>query len=147
MRTRILTSILALSLTSSLAAAEFFNFGRHWLALTTQAREIYVAGVVDGVSYAYFEAAESWLPSNEIYANPPSEKVERVRKKVFPMLADEALVAVMTDLYKDPANGFIDRRSLLFLARDKLLGQKIDDALVEARKSAIDRQELNLRSR
>ena len=139
--------MLAVVLTSSSPAAEFIHYGRYWQSLPNQAREIYVNGVVDGVSYAYFEAAERWLPWNEFYANPPLEKIERVRKKVFPMLDTDVLVPVMTDLYKDPANAFIDMRSILFLARDKLQGQKIEDALVEARKLAIKRQELNLRAK
>lgn len=143
MKTRPLTYlILVLLLSSYLKASEIFNYGEYWLSISSRERARYVKGVSDGVAHAYFAAANSWLSKDEIFNSPPTARVEEVRKKVFLMLEVSAISEVMTDLYKDPSNAFIIERTMLFLARDKLLGEKIEDALIKARKSAIADHEI-----
>ncbi len=45
---------------------------------------------------------------------------------------------VVTDLYKDPANSFIDATDMIFLAQDKLRGENIEDDLARKRKWAVE---------
>ncbi|NKE72170.1 hypothetical protein [Candidatus Manganitrophus noduliformans] len=122
-------------------AGDMFNYGRYWSQLPPIARSAYVEGIVDGGSHAYFQAASEWLPPGEIIKKPEPEKVGIVRKKVFIMVDPNTIISVITDLYKDPANTFIDTVDMLYIARDKLLGEKIDDRLVSARKKAVESNE------
>ncbi len=41
-------------------------------------------------------------------------------------------------LYQDPANTFVPWESMTYIARDKLKGQEIDEALKAARKKAVE---------
>lgn len=141
MKTMVLGVLLALCAPDAVRAGEIFNYGKYWSQLPPVARSAYVDGVVDGGSHAYTEAASEWLPPGETTKKPEPEKVANVRKKIFIMVDRDPIIAVMTDLYKDPANTFIDTKDMLYIARDKLLGEKIDDRLVSARKKAVESHE------
>ncbi len=139
MKTMVLGVLLALcAIPDAVRAGEMFNYGKYWSQLPPVARSAYVDGIVNGGRHAYFEAASEWLPPGEITKKPEPEKVAKVRKKIFIMVDRDAIISVMTDLYKDPANIFIDTKDMLYIARDKLLGEKIDDRLVSARKKAVE---------
>ena len=142
MKTIVLGILLALcAIPDVVRAGEMFNFGKYWFQLPPVARSAYVDGIVDGVGYAYFEAASEWLPPGEITKKPEPEKVAKVRKKIFIMVDRDTIISVMTDLYRDPANTFIDTKDMLYIARDKLLGERIDDRLISARKEAVELHE------
>lgn len=49
----------------------------------------------------------------------------------------------MTELYKDPANSFISFSKMIFLSRDKLRGDNIEESLLLARKEAHENFLLN----
>ncbi len=123
---------------STALTGEMFSYGKYWSLLPPLARSAYLDGVMDGSGYAYFEAAAEWLPSGELTKKPEPASVVKVRKKVFLMVNRDSIIEVMTDLYRDPANTFIDTKDILFIARDKLLGKSIDDRLVSARKQAVE---------
>ena len=118
-----------------------FNYGKYWSQLPPVARSAYVDGIVDGGGHAYFEAASEWLLPGETTKKPEPEKVAKVRKKIFIMVDRDAIISVLTDLYKDPESTFIDSKDMLYIARDKLLGENIDDRLMSARKKAIELHE------
>jgi hypothetical protein len=142
MKTIVLGILLALcAIPDVVRAEEMFNYGRYWLQLPSVARSAYVDGIVDGGGHAYFEAAAAWLPSGEATKKPESERVGKVRKKVFIMVDESTIIPVMTDLYKDPANIFINTKDMLYIARDKLLGEKIDERLISARKASVELHE------
>jgi hypothetical protein len=122
---------------AGISSAEPYNYGRDWVELSAPTRSAYVNGVIDGVNLAFDESQREWLPASENHAQPPSPQVERVRKRIFTMFEPATLVPVMTDLYRDPANALLPFRSVLYLARDKLLGENIDAALISARKEAV----------
>jgi hypothetical protein len=142
MKTIVLVILLALcARPDAVRAGEIFNYGKYWFQLPPVARSAYVDGIVDGGGYAYFQAASEWLPPGEITKKPEADKVAKVRKKIFIMVDRDTIISVMTDLYKDPANTFIDSKDMLYIARDKLLGEKIDDRLLSARKEAAELHE------
>ena len=142
MKAIVLGIMLALwGVPDAVLSGEMFNYGKHWLQIPPVARFAYIDGFVDGGNCAYHAAVSEWLPRGELGNNPESEKVAKVRKKTLIMLTPNAIIPVMTDLYKDPANAFIRTRDILFLARDKLLGEKIDDRLVSARREAVKSHE------
>ena len=103
---------------------------------------MYARGIVDGVNRAYANAGQEWLPGEWLTSTP---RVERVRKRVFPILDAEAIVPVMSELYQDPANAFVSTTDTFYLARDRLLGENISSMLLDARKKAIENSELNER--
>lgn len=141
MRSTTILALIVMTATSAVRAADPFNYGRYWLSLSVEAHSAYVDGVVDGINHAFKQAAAEWLESGERFRE--SERVERARKKIFPMFGRDTLLPVMFDLYKNPANAFVDPVTVLYLSRDKLLGESIDRALVDARKRAIENHELN----
>lgn len=55
-----------------------------------------------------------------------------------------AIREVMTNLYADPANTYIAWDRMLYLARDKLMGKDISQALIDARKDAQKQYEYEL---
>ena len=139
MKTMVLVILLMLTTMGGVCRAdEMFNYGEYWSQLPPVARSAYVDGIIDGGSRAYMEAASEWLPFGETTKEPEPEKVAKVRKKVFIMVGRDLVISVMTDLYNDPANTLIDTEDMLYIARDKLLGEKIDDCLVSARKKAVE---------
>ena len=121
--------------------AEPENYGRYWKDLPEAARNTYVIGFRDGGSNAFLVASIEWLPPEESLTTAGSPRRERVRKKTMTMFTSDILVPVMNEIYKDPANAFIGFKEVLFLARDKLLGEDVNSAIIEARKKAIRDQE------
>ncbi len=134
----------ALTLPHSLFADELFDYGRYWANLPAPSRTLYIEGVAEGAARAYLAAQAMWLPFSEVMQKPESARIASVRKQVFLMISNNnQIAAVMLDLYRDPANTFIDNLSMLYIARDKLLGENIENQLTAARKQAIDRHNLN----
>lgn len=123
-------------------AAEMVNHAEDWLKLTPLEKRAYVAGVRDGLFHSYIEKPERWLPPRKESRQELQKRIDDVRRQLllsFPN--NKQLVEVMSDLYKDPANAFIGEVVMLFIARDKLLGENVEVKLGAARKEAILRFE------
>ncbi len=137
--TKFLLIVLLAPLASTVLCGQTgpLNHAKYWQGLSTTARQSYAEGIVDGVNRVW----DALLQQNWEFVS--GEKGEALRKKVFPMLAPEPITEVMTDLYKDPANQFVQPAAMFYAARDKLLGIDITVALREARAAAIRSHELN----
>jgi len=124
-RMLILVAILAACFATGHPAPQddLFNFGRQWKAWSNESRLIYLEGFVDGQSNTYLALS----------GDLPKERRESLRLQVFTFYDADALRDVMSSLYADPANTFIRHDSMVYIARDKLSGKDIEQALLRAR--------------
>jgi hypothetical protein len=109
-----------------------------WQSWSNSVRDVYLSGVKEGAADAYFKAAEQWLAPGEVVKQPEPVRVTKVREAVFFFFDIAAIRDVMTDLYKDPANQYVQLSDMVFIARDKLRGDQIDESLNKARKRGLE---------
>ena len=123
----ILLAILTLSLIDATDTAAQsggqFNYGRRWTAWTASERFIYLEGFRDGQGHTYFK----------VLGDLPLARREPLRLETFTMYDSDALGNVMTSLYADPANVYIQNEDMVYIARDKLSGKDVDAELRDAR--------------
>jgi hypothetical protein len=101
------------------------NYGREWAGLSRAVRETYVVGFIDGQSSTYLKA----------YNDLSADRRESLRRETFLFYDVEALVAVMTDLYRDPANTYIIYSAMIYIARNKLAGDDVESSLRYSRQN------------
>jgi hypothetical protein len=135
-------SILVAQFVGAAWSGEPFNNANLWKSYSEQTKRVYVDGFADGVSETFIAAAGSWIGYDKL-KEPVSEKVKKVRDRVFIRYTQEQIPAVMSDLYKDPANDFVLFQDILLIARDRIEGKKTEELLNEARKKAMDSHEIN----
>lgn len=114
------------------------NFANFWTSMNAHEQTFYLEGYSQGVLYGIFEMAVIY---NNEEDREKTEKERQLIKKIY--LRDNSidmkvLSKVITDLYSDPANSYIETNEMIFLAKDKLQGQPIDEKLIRARKYAHD---------
>lgn len=133
-----ITVFFIFSLYTGAHAEDPFNYGAIWRAWPPVAQDAYLQGFTDGINAAYWKARNSWLDSAILQEKPEPETVKRVREAVYPFFSPAALSQMVSMLYQDPANTFIPWESMTYIARDKLKGKEIDEALKAARKKAVE---------
>lgn len=134
--------LLWIATTGHSEAQEPFNYAELWGSWGSVGREAYLEGVVDGTFNAWMAAGEAWLGLGELYKSPEVEKVRIVREKIFVREQRPQIPAVMTSLYRDPANAYVALIDMVFIARDKLEGKDVERALDNARKRALETHRL-----
>ena len=100
-----------------------FNYGRRWNAWSPSSRSIYLEGFKDGQSRTYFA----------VWNDLPQARREPIRLATFTLYDADALNDVMTSLYADPANTYVQSDDMVYIARDKLSGKDIEPVLRSAR--------------
>lgn len=123
-------------------AVEPYNYAELWRSWNIVAREAYISGVVDGIVEAFIVTMTTVAPDKMAKTPTPAE-VKKTTDKLFVRYTRDQIRDVITDLYKDPANGFINTSDMFFLARDKIEGKDIATGLMEARKKTMDDHQLN----
>lgn len=123
-------------------ASEPYNYADLWRSWNMVAREAYISGVVDGIAEAFFVTMTIVAPAKFAKSPEPAE-VKKATDKLFVRYTRDQIRDVITDLYKDPANGFINTVDMFFLARDKIEGKDIAKGIMDARKKAMDIHKLN----
>lgn len=123
-------------------ATEPYNFAEQWRSWDVVTREAYISGVVDGIAEAFFVTITTVAPDKLPKSLVPAE-VKKATDKLFVRSTRDQIGDVITDFYKDPANGFISTLDMFFLARDKIEGKDIAKGFMEARKKALDTHQLN----
>ena len=108
------------------AERELVNFGQIWKSWTDSVRSIYLEGFVDGQSHTYLL----------LQGDVPAARREPLRLMTFTFYGGAAIRDVMTSLYADPANTFVEFEDMVYIARDKLSGKDIEPALRDARRSS-----------
>ena len=99
------------------------NYGQRWNGWSADRHWVYLEGFIDGQSGTFFRL------SKEI----PPERVQPLREESFVVYDVGVLADVITSLYADPANTYINFESMIYIARDKLSGKDIDIRLRRAR--------------
>ena len=123
-------------------ATEPYNYAELWRSWNIVAREAYISGVVDGIAEAFIVTLRN-LASDKLGKSPTPAGVKKTTEKLFVRYTKNQIRDVMTDLYKDPANGFINKVDMFFLARDKIEGKDIGKGLIKARKKAMEIHQLS----
>jgi len=126
LRRAILMAILTfviIGATDTTAQGGPFNYGRRWSSWSPLNRSIYLEGFRDGQSHAYFALVDDL---------PPGRR-EPLRLMTFTLYDADALGNVITSLYTDPANAYIQNDDMVYIARDKLSGIDVDPELRTAR--------------
>lgn len=127
----------------STKGGEMLKYADNWTMLSHNEKFCYMMGFQDGAGNTYITAATAWLPSGKLFEKPEPENVAKVRKKTHLMVDTDAIIKVMDNLYKDPSNAFIRWSDMVLIARDKLLGEDVEAALANARKSAVETNNIN----
>lgn len=123
-------------------ATEPYNYAERWHSWNVVTREAYISGAVDGIAEAFIVTMTTVAPG-KFSIGPVTGAVGKAMDKLFVRYTRDQIGDVITDLYKDPANGFITTIDMFFLARDKIEGKDIAKGIMEARKKALDTHKLN----
>ena len=121
-------------------ASERPNHGQKWNSLTEPERLLYLKGFKEGLSAGYFNTKKEFNIRSPKQPGSGSgidwEKGwNNYISVVFP--TDEvALHDMLTRLYADPANNFIEWERMIYLARDKIRGIDVSNRLIETREMA-----------
>jgi len=127
-------------------AEEPYNYGKIWNSWSDYMRSIYTMGLKDGLQdqFSFSFIARLMMEENNVldkyFKDSEVIKTEKTRNRTlwdFIMFDDKAIRNVMTDLYKDPANVYIEFSSMCLIAYHKLKGEDIEPLLQEARKKAL----------
>ncbi len=121
----------------STAGDEPFDYRAAWHAWPVAMQVGYVEGFVEGVSKASVDLFLIWLGK---FGWDDRENVMLVTAEYgssYGKFASFKLYEVVDELYKDPANSFVDRKEMIQLAIAKLQGNSVSDLLPSARKSAV----------
>ena len=121
------TAILALVIVGATDTAAQndgpYSYGRQWNSWSPSSRLIYLQGFRDGQSHTYFA----------LLGDLPGSRREALRLETFTMFDGDVLSNVITSLYADPANTFVQNDEMVYIARDKLSGKDVELMLRSAR--------------
>lgn len=122
----------------AVAADEPFNHGRQWSQASIPEKTHYMEGYQAGYTMGVMNTTKQFMPTA---TEVDKEKAYKTATMIFAerRLGADMLTSViltMDQLYKDPANTFIDKGIILELALDKVRGRDINEDLVQQRKAA-----------
>jgi len=129
-----LISFLILNL--KIIAQERYNYAEVWNGWNNNTRYVYLWGFLDGGDATYGIAGEYWLNEGDWFKEPELPKVKIVREKTHLFFELEVIREVITELYKDPANSYISFTKIVYISRDKIKGDDIEESIRLARKEA-----------
>lgn len=120
-----------------LAKAELVNRADIWRSWSVALREMYIegfrAGLVRGASETEFSTR-----GDAAFENRSAGLAELFRTYNLNTFPASQLAAVITDLYKDPANAYVPIEDMIFTARAKLSGEEFEELLARYRKAALE---------
>ena len=125
---------LVLGFAKLVPAAEPYNWSVLWASWNNVTRQAYISGFEHGVAKGFFEVVLA-LPETKCKNINLSKAMGELH---FGHTETTQLPYVITDLYKDPANAFIETADMIFLAIDKIEGKDITNGLMQARAKAIE---------
>ncbi len=135
MKIRILFLIVFLLTIPNIVLAEVpANQSKYWQSLTANERTYYLYGHQDGIYKNFFEMFD--------IISKPLDKSEsyKLNQLFTEMIIDYKVIDVtvlsnvISDLYNDPANSYIEVGDMTRIARDKIQGKSVDNKLLEARR-------------
>lgn len=126
--------LLLVCMVSVVAAGEAFDYAARWKAWDASSRAAYVAGVTEAIPIAFFTTKGSLTkklsPKEELQILDTLKFASPIEKK--------KIIEVMTDIYQNPANSYIETAKIFIFAQDKIEGKDISKALEDAREQAYD---------
>mgnify|MGYP001080392219 CR=1 FL=1 len=153
MKKLIIIFIIAFCLLSfmkiSCLANESSSSGEFWNSMDDNNKEVYIWGIREGIVMCMEQITERFLvPASKNKENTAIIEAILEDYYQFVMLfrADDyettlnllkTVVNIVSDLYKDPANTYVNISDMCFLASRKLRGEPIDSLLGELRKKAL----------
>ena len=123
--------------------------GEFWNSLDDNNKEIYIWGIREGIVMCIEQITERFLvPASKNKENTAIIEAILEDYYQFVMLfrADDyditlnllkTIANIVSDLYKDPANTYVNISDMCFLASKKLRGETIEASLREARENAL----------
>ena len=132
-----------------LATKEASSPSGMWDSFDDNAKEVYIWGIREGLVMCMEQITERYLvPSltNKYDTSIIEDILENYDQFVRIFDADDfkitdtllkAVVNIVNDLYKDPANTYINVSNMCLLASRKLRGESIESLLKELRKEAL----------
>lgn len=125
---------LIIDVNNLIVAQDRFNYGDVWKRWDNYTRYVFIWGFQDGGSSTHLIAGKYWLNDGDWFKEPELPKVKAVREETALLFDLEVIRDVATELYGDPANSFIPFSRMIFLARNKIRGDDIDESIREERK-------------
>jgi len=134
---------------SCLAAKEATSPSGMWNSMDDNNKEVYIWGIREGLFLCVEQITERYLvPSltNKYDTSIIEDVLENYYQFVTIFKADDfkttdalfkTVVNIINDLYKDPANTYIEVFDMCFLASRKLRGESIESSLRELREKAL----------
>ena len=120
--------IVTLSIISSnVWAIERYNYGKVWKSWSDNERHVYIWGFSNGLFEGWrrtFEqfVTEKYKTKGGSFQMPP--ELEKANREMDLEFETNAIKDVVTDLYKDPSNAFISFTNMIYVARNKIKGEK-----------------------
>ena len=133
----IITFFLLSFMENSCLTQAVLNYGEYWNSLSDKERIIYFIGMRDGMAKGGRDCVEWFAYSLKKEEEPQLVGSNFIDEyywydKFFSSNRD-AIIKVVSDLYKDPTNKFIYVSDMCLLAYRKLNGESIDSLLTELR--------------
>ena len=134
---------------SCLAAKEATSPSGMWNSMDDDNKEVYILGIREGIVMCLEQITERFLIPASKNKNDTSiieDILENYYQFVTIFKADDfkttdalfkTVVNIINDLYKDPANTYIEVSDMCFLASRKLRGESIESSLRELREKAL----------
>lgn len=153
MKKIIIISIIAFFLLSfmeiSCLAKEAYSPSQMWNSMDDNAKEVYIWGIREGIVMCMEQITERFLVPAFINKNDTSiieDILENYDQFVMLFRADDyeitlnllkTVVNIVSDLYKNPVNTYINVSDMCLLASRKLKGEDIESSLRELREKAL----------
>jgi len=104
-----------------------FKYGDSWQTLSYDGKLMFIEGYMEGLAQGIHDANYVITGKKSI----DGDKMEKALNMHNPLYHTEVqvLIKVMDDIYKDPANIYIQYDLVLWLAKDKLDGKPIEEHL------------------
>ena len=118
----------------SYLAEELMSPGELWNATTETGKVIYIRGFRDGIMECLIKLVPLYNAETEKNIDRGIALSELYDFWDFIWGHQEAVKTVMDDLYKDPANTYIQYPSMCEIAYQKLKGEDVEQLLKKARK-------------
>jgi hypothetical protein len=119
------------------AKAELVNRADIWRSWSVELREMYIEGFRAGLVRGAVETEFS-IRGDAAFKNRSAKLAELFRTYNLKTVPASQLAAVITDLYKDPANANVPIDDMIFTARAKIGGEPFEEQLARYRKAALE---------
>lgn len=111
-------------------ADEPFDYASRWNAWDVYTKTAYVIGVKEGISTAFFTFTGNLTKKT----SPKEELLIMNILNLGSVIERKKIIEVMTDIYKDPANSYIETTQIFLFAQEKIKGQDISKSLENKRR-------------